>query len=206
MLIQDPLFDLDQMAQEALLAAPWTGAPLGYTADYWTPSEMDAAFSRYQAENGSFGSIPRSHMWHPALTCPPLILTVHELHVYVAAAHCDSEDHDHSAAPLPQQLLYQANCPRCRWHQISPSETAVVEAWHDHAMPGWRDLPTMPATLTKHDAPRQATQRRLGWIQTTYPAEWQFAGAPALTARTGHATRPVAGRSPLGGYDLAVPK
>jgi uncharacterized protein DUF6349 len=199
-LIQDPLFDLDQLARE-------TGAPLAYTTDYWTPAELDAAYARYQAEYGQHGAIPRSHMWHTDATCPPLILDTHELHVYVAAAHCSIDEHDHSDAPLPGQHLYQANCPRCRWHQIDPSCSSVIAAWHDHAMPGWRALPTMPADLTKQgEAPRQASQRRLAWIQDTYPAEWQISGAPVLTARTGHATRPVAGRSPLGGYDLAAPK
>lgn len=111
MLIQDPLFDLDQLARDELLATPWTGAPLGYTADYWTPTEFDAALARYQAEHGRSGSIPRSHMWHTTMTCPPLTLVAHELHVYVAAAHCDLQDHDHSAAPLPQQHLYQGQLP-----------------------------------------------------------------------------------------------
>lgn len=34
---------------------------------------------------------------------------------------------------------------------------------------------------------------------------WTVAGAPIITARTQHATRPVPGRSPYGGYDLAAP-
>lgn len=206
MLIQDPLFDLDELAREALLATPWTGAPLAYTTDYWTPAELTAAFDRYQAEHGHVRSIPRSHMWHTDTTRTPLVLDAHELHVYTAAAHCSFEDHDHSADPLPGQHLHQANCPRCRWHRIDSSERVVVEAWHDHALPGWRALPAMPANLTRHDAPRQADQRRLAWIEDAYPAEWQISGAPILTARNGHANRPVAGRSPLGGYDLAAPK
>ncbi len=52
-----------------------------------------------------------------------------------------------------RQLRYQANCAPCRWHHLAPDSEAVVEAAHDHAMPGWRDLPVMPFTFSKRLSP-----------------------------------------------------
>lgn len=141
MLIQDPLFDMDDLAREALLATPWAGAPLAYTTGYWTPADLTAAFDRYQAEYGHVRSVPRSHMWHTDTTRTPLVLDAHELHVFTAAAHCSFEDHDHSAHPLPGEHLYQANCPRCP--RTSPDTTPHARPISD-ASPGSR-TPTPPS-------------------------------------------------------------
>lgn len=85
---QPMLFDMDQLHREAVAATPWSGAPLAYTTDYWTPEELDAAWERYIAENGNHGCIPGSHMWHHAVTAPggwgvpPLVFEEHEMVVY----------------------------------------------------------------------------------------------------------------------------
>lgn len=189
-------FDIESLIDEATLAAagPWGGAPLFYTAQYHTPAELEEAFERYVLENGRFGCYVESHMWHPAIASRPLSVASHELHVLNASTHCPYDDHDHE--DLTQLGGAQANCPACRWHAIDHDENTVIEAWHDHAMPGWRDLPTLPAGLS---AKRQQT-----WLQENYPPDWQFVGAPVLTLRSPNCTRHVDGRSPFGGYDLCI--
>ena len=95
--------------------------------------------------------------------------------------------------------MYQMICEGCRWHHIATSENAVVEAWHDHALPGWRDLPILPAKIST-----QKQARVLAWLEDTYPPEWVRPGVPIRTHRSQHGTRHVPGRSPLGGYDLTA--
>lgn len=71
-----------------------------------------------------------------------------------------------------------------------------MEAWHDHAMPGWRDLPVVPADVKN--------AKRGAWVQTDYPTDWQVEGAPILTRRGEWGRRHVPLRSPFGGYDIAA--
>ena len=198
MLDQDCLFDLDELRRQEVAETPWHGAPLAYTTDYYPVTELEAAWDRYIAEHGHFGCIPRSHMWHtwnPLFTvCDVNLESGHSLVVLSADTRCDEDDHDHTAAPLPGKLMYQAICEPCQWHRIG-AESEVVIAWHDHAMPGWRDLPAVPAK----------TKNVTAWAQEHYPAQWQFDGAPIVTAREHpSASRAVAGRSPWKGYDIAA--
>lgn len=213
--IQDPLFDLEELTRLAVADTPWTGrCPLGYTAEYYTPSELDAALDRWKAQFGSFGWILLSHMWHPCFASDPLILEAHQLHLYTAHGSCDPRhgaaspgrdeaNHDHTDNPLPGAFMYQTNCPSCRWHHIATGERTVVEAWHDHAFPGWRALPVLPSKLRRGD-PKAAPAIR-EWVERHYPDEWQIPGAPMLTQRVDNGLRPVPGRSPFGGYDIPAP-
>lgn len=201
---QDMLFDTELLARAAAAATAWQGAPLAYTDDYWTPDQLDAAMERYRAQHGNFGCIPRSHMWSRNLCNPPLILPGHELHLFRADVRCSQPDHDHTASPLPNGIREQVNCPNCHWHRIGPR--GLVEAWHDHAMRGWRSLPVLPDQLRdRYDGGHKLAARRLHWVQDNYPAVWQITGAPILTRRDPRGTGSVAQRSPLGGYDLAAP-
>lgn len=199
------LFDLADFEREAVAATPWHGAPLTYTTDYYTPEELRAAFERYRAERGDFGCIPRSHMWHPAYPGQGdrTVTEGHELHIFHADTRCRESDHDHTAAPLPDDLTSQGICPACRWHMIDRSEGAIVEAWHDHAMPGWRELPVLPGKLARFDSPKRIAAVA-AWIAENYPPAWQRLGVPILTERGPYGTRHVPGRSPLGGYDLSA--
>lgn len=195
--------DINELIHEAErdAAPPWTGAPLHFTTAYWTPEELEAAAARWVLEHGWLSSRPRSHTWTQSLTGRPMTVPGHELHVLTADTRPFGREY-----LGPGALLYQANCPECRWHHISDSENAAVEALHDHGMPGWDTLPLMPAQLSEalgHGS-RQATSKAHAWIEEHYPAEWQRPGAPILTARRQGATRHVPGRSPLGGYDLAA--
>jgi len=184
---QDALFDLADLARASVAATPWQGAPLTYTTDYHDPADLDAAFDRYRAEFGEFGCAVTSGMWHRDLFDKTFGVGGHQLVRF--AAHLDGV------------LLHQIICPACCWHAIG-SENEVVEAWHDHAMPGWRELPVLP-TFKGRDERRQKAAA-LAWLAEHYPIEWQFDGAPVITQRSPYGTRHVPGRSPLGGYDFAA--
>lgn len=198
--VQLELFDIEELARREIAGKLWSGAPLAYTTDYYAPGELDAAWVRYQGEHGHAGCIPASHMWHRSMTGPggwglaPLVFGGHQLEIFNALADCDLVDHDHTEAPLPGALMSQAICGPCGWHVIARNENLVVVAWHDHATPGWRDLPVCPAGLKAE--PLEV------WL-ANYPAEWQRPGAPIRTERT-VGSRHVPGRSPWGGYDIAA--
>ena len=133
-------------------------------------------------------------------------LDAHELHMLSADTRCEVAEHDHSAAPLPGDLMYQAICAPCRWHAIDSSENGAVEAWHEHALPGWRALPVLPDKLASalSTQERRSREALTAWISQHYPAEWQRRGAPIRTRRQPNGIRHVPGHSPLGGYDMAV--
>jgi len=199
------LFDLLDFEREAVAATPWQGAPLAYSAEYHDPADLVAAFERFKAERGDFACIPRSHMWHKSaggIEDAPAV-DGHDLHLFHADGWCREADHDHSAAPLPGEGMHQAVCGRCQWHHIAPSWQTVVEALHDHALPGWRALPVVPAKLCRFDS-TQATAALTRWTSEHYPESWQRPGAPIITPRGEHGRRHVPGRSPFGGFDLAA--
>lgn len=194
------LFGAEEQSPETPTAPSWPGAPLAYTTAYHAPDDLDAAFTCYQGEHGIWGSARRSHMWHREFINPfPWLVEGHEIHLFTAQAWCDVPDHT-GCADLPGHRLHQANCPLCRWHHIG-EETEVVEAWHDHALPGWRALPVLPGDLARFQA---APRVILAWMQRTYPPSWLRPGVPILTERHPRGTRALAGRSPLGGYDLCI--
>ena len=149
----------------------------------------------------------REGRWAAAVGATPnlrWVSTATRFVLMLADTRCSEPDHDHAAEPLPDALMYQSICRPCRWHVISDQENEVVEGWHDHAMPGWRDLPVIPGKLAHFDTPRQRAAAQ-EWIARNYPAAWQRDGAPVRTVRRPHATRHVRRRPPMGGYDLAVP-
>ena len=186
-------FDVDDLIRQAQRdrAGEWCGAPLGYTVEYYTPDEFAAAMDRYVLEHGHFGC-RRSGCWSIALTRKDIIAGSHHV------VFLDADAPEGSPG-------YQANCAPCRWHHLG-SDNDVVEAAHDHTMPGWRDLPVMPRSLSKRlsTPTKQSTRAVQAWIEDNYPTEWQVPGAPVLTIRAPMATRHVAGRSPLDGYDLTA--
>ena len=169
------------MRTVTVAATPWEGrCPLRYTTDFYTPAELDAALARWNAQYCNFGSYPFSHMWHPAIASKPLLLEHHQLHLYHADGRCnlhmygtaspgrDQANHDHTQQPLPGSRMSQAICTSCRWHHIDPDESAAVEAWHDHAMPGWRSLPVQNDRRKGLLAPAGALQ---ALIDATDPQE-----------------------------------
>lgn len=204
-------FDIDTLIRQADIDAgpTWAGAPLRYHEEYHSPAELDAAWNRWIFENGNFGCIPYSHMWHRDSHSFETYPTVpgHELSIYWADARCGerfgNRRHTHQPGELPGDGMSQAICAPCEWHHISPDESAVVEAWHDHAIPGWRNLPVVPLEIAKIGQSKKAAERLQTWIEDHYPAVWQQPGHPIITERERFGTRHVPGSSPWKGYDLS---
>lgn len=127
----------------------------------------------------------------------------HNLDLFNVDLRCEPWKHEtaHRDCQRVGDLTYQTICEPCEWHGIGASENDAVETWHDHAIPGWRDLPIVPAHIRDRDRTGLSeTARR--WISDHYPREAQVPGAPIITER-GVGTRHVPGRSPWSGYDLS---
>lgn len=150
-----------------------------------------------------FDSYALSHMWHRAIAGPgDVAVAEHGFDLFTAELRCLSGDHRHGPCACVGDMLYQAVCEPCEWHQITTGENTAVESWHDHAIPGWRDLPIVPARIPISDG-AGLTETARAWILEHYPPSMQFTGAPIISERSSIGTRHVAGRSPWGGYDLS---
>ncbi|MFK3672450.1 DUF6349 family protein [Leifsonia aquatica] len=202
-------FDLDAMIHEMDVAtAPaWDGAPLHFTATYWEPTALDAAWERYIFENGHFNSISASHMWHrPAVPESQLSVGIHTLDRFQADLGHGHRCHgfrrsNQNPCTCVGSGVYMAVCATCCWHAITPDEGTALEQWHDHVMPGWRGLPVAP-TGRRNSQSGKLTRAGRSFLDN-YPTVWSFDGAPILTTRGAFGHRHVPGRSPFGGYDIA---
>ncbi|WP_119697010.1 DUF6349 family protein [Microbacterium halotolerans] len=212
---------LDDLEARDRAAQPYVGAaPLHFTSAYYTPDEFLEARDGWVQRYGhlEWADRPRCRMWTLGITTGWCNASPgHRLCVLQVDLRCECRfpylvDEWERVGPCscPGDLMYQANCPDCRWHTIQPSENAVVQAWHDHAWPGWRDLPVMPFDVRPHGGsmdPAHAMEKRAAakaraWAAEHYPAEWQVPGAPVVTERTWIGSRNVPGYSPWGGFDL----
>ncbi|GAB4097680.1 hypothetical protein GCM10028787_31550 [Brachybacterium horti] len=156
-----------------------------HTSTRWSLEEVLNAYElelkRADLDEGTLGISRRSHMWHVIWRSTPR--GAHPIEVICADLRCD---HHGAGCECIGSLVYRAWCGQCRtWSAVHDSERRAVEEMHDHCWPGWRTLP-------------------LG-ADTDRPEHWTQPGAPILTPRTQHATRPVQSRSPYGGYDLPDP-
>lgn len=192
-------FDFDEFEREDARnnLDSWQGAPLRFTTDYYAPEELDHAFQHWQFLYGNFGSIRRSHMWHRSFASGGVIsFGDHSITTFSADLGPGREQLG------PGDLLYQAICEPCGWHDVDDSENTVVEAWHDHAVPGWRELPVIPEQIRVRNE-KGLTKLARTWIAERYPKHMQVPGAPIITERARPMTRHVGGYSPWGGYDLS---
>lgn len=176
----------------------WTGAPLHFTVGYYAPAQLDAAFEHWCFLNSRFGSIGRSHMWHRF--APTFGDDVEFDGHCVALFSADLAPEREAEGPLGS--LHLAVCEPCQWHTITADENSAVEAWHDHAVPEWWELPVVPAEIRMRNE-KGLTALARQWVQVNYPQHMQVAGAPIITERAGLGTRHVPGYSPWGGYDLS---
>ena len=86
-------------------------------------------------------------------------------------------------------LIYRGACFGCGWHgPAHDRENPAVEDAHDHAWPGWRDLPIVPRC--PYDATSKQRQKWIATIATIYCAHgidlehWGIGGgAPIRTER-----------------------
>lgn len=193
-------FDFTELEREGARGRlhEWDGAPLHFTMEFHPAADLDAAFEHWKFLHGRFGSHGRSHMWHRGVADGfGIQVNEHRIDLF----HADlSPEYD---AAGPRGDLTMALCEHCRWHLISESESEVVEAWHDHALPGWRELPVIPGSIRVRSE-KGLTKQAHAWIAEHYPAHMQIQGAPIITERSTFATRHVPGLSPWGGYDLSA--
>lgn len=196
-------------------------APLTFTRDYFHPDELRAAHRWLCDQEGKkFGSaVGAVHTWNFGITTgwvTPEGTAAHSLCLLTCSLECfgiDGHGFDYAHRreyPLsPEEVdrrptlctcvggdLYQAVCSVCEWHHIGHAEGEAVEAWHDHAFPGWRDLPIAPRGTDD--------KKKAVWAKSVYPPEWQVPAAPILTVRSAHGTRHVPRRSPWGGFDMCA--
>ncbi|MFT4083943.1 MAG: DUF6349 family protein [Nocardioides sp.] len=200
-------FDIEGMIREAEIEAapPWTGAPLHFTIGYYAPGELDAAFAHWQFLNsGVLGAYSRSHMWHRAVAVPGGVqVGDHGFDMFNADLRCLADSHRHGNCECMGDHLYQSVCEPCEWHTVVTGENEAVEAWHDHAIPDWRDLPIVPVHIKVVDSSMRPTKQARDWIEEHYPEHMRFPGAPIITERPTMGHRHVPGRSPWAGYDLS---
>ena len=200
-------FDIEGMIHAAAVEAAheWSGAPLHFTAAYYPPADIDAAFAHWQFLHKLDNSRTQSRMWHRAIAVPcGGDVGDHAFDFFSADLRCEPWKHDepHNDCLCVGELIYMAICEPCGWHFIAGDENSAVEGWHDHAFPGWRDLPIVPARLRDIDKPGLSKAAKK-WIEAHYPKSTQIVGAPIITERTTMGTRHVPGRSPWGGYDIS---
>ncbi|MFC3399344.1 DUF6349 family protein [Microbacterium amylolyticum] len=151
----DLMTAIDQLMIEADLDAlpVWEGLPLHFTSGYIDPDEAMAALRRREEEHlDKRGSLRATHMWFPSATGGRLDLPEHDLFQFTADLRCDfwrhvDQDGNRLACLCVGGLLTMTICTRCRWHHIDSDENIAVEAWHDHAFAGWRELPILPGNL-----------------------------------------------------------
>lgn len=137
------------------------------------------------------------------LTPEPLNLEHHSLTSWSADLRCGHYGQDHRDCACVGDLLYKSVYAVCSWQAITADENTAVEAWHDHAMPGWRDLPTLPSKLRAQMGIRKRTPALEAWFEANYPESFRVSGAPILTDRGGSGMRHVPDYSPYGGFDLS---
>lgn len=200
-------FDIEGMLHDARVeAAPeWTGAPLHFTTAYHSPDDLDAAFEHWQFLHAHDKTHVNSRMWHRSITVPENgQVADHGFVLYTTDLRCEPWKHTdmHEGCACVGELMYQAICEPCEWNGITDSENVAVEMWHDHALPGWRELPIVPSRLRLMDKDKLSKSARQ-WIAEHYPKSMQVLGAPIITERRPYGTRHVPGRSPWGGYDLS---
>lgn len=181
---------------EALMRKPWEGpAPLHFTTEPFTVDELGAAWARYIEENGSFGCIPNSHMWHGVMETRnfgdwnPGVAghSLSELAVDLGCKHYWRE-----RCQCVRGGVTRVQCDECGFLHIGYREEGVVR-WHDAHFPGWRVMPIPP------EGCKDVTK----WALANIPKHWHRPGAPIVTRRGPIGSRSVPGRSPWGGYDIA---
>ncbi|MGW9159287.1 DUF6349 family protein [Microbacterium sp. NPDC055665] len=204
------MYDLLDLLEDITRPAYTGPAPLGFTGRYFTPEQLLEARAELARIRGQWSKDhPTLGAWMLGITtgwCAiapghRLCLLQTDLWCRCRFPYTVAQWEKIGPCSCVGDLLYQANCPDCFWHHISANESGAVIAWRDHAWPGWRDLPTLPAKLRGRAGTRTMTPRLDAWLDANYPPEFRVDGAPILTDRPG---RCVPGYSPYGGYDIAV--
>lgn len=180
---------------------------LGFTADLPEHGVIERAAEAWEAINGIFGMAFKYRGWQiPWFDHYRPIVSGHNIMTYRAYLGCNLVHYRDPDCACVGDYVYRVRCEPCDWvSRPADSTNAVVELWHDHAWPGWRDLPAIPLDLQdRHNTPpSKAWKRSAAWRAENYGPEWDKPGAPVVTERAPIGTRHVEGRSPNEGYDLS---
>lgn len=210
---------IDQLIAEDTIAnlPTWAGAPLGFTSRYYSSAELDSAAERRDQLNALKPWADRiRNGWRSDPCGARGIVGTHTIASYTSDTGCMWDYHQIKEGQRPRLIseripcecigsyLHLTVCDTCELHWISDDWNTVVEAWHDHAFPGWRSLPTLPTKLRGQMGTRKMTPQLEDWLEEHYPPEFRVTGAPILTDRGGSGTRHVPDYSPYGGFDLSV--
>lgn len=207
-MVTDLLDLLEEQQTADRLNAP---APSLFASSARGVQERVAEFKAWCEQHDSFASYRRSHAWLPEITnqigwdystelpprCLPTIL------------HADLSDCAHAGRRCYDigGLVYRGACYGCTWEaDTRATASEAVEDAHDHAWPGWRDLPIVPQPPDRGTSKREIAAMA-AWETTTaalLPQGWLAAGGPIVTTRSPGATRDVPGGSRFGGYDLSA--
>lgn len=188
--------DLLAAIEQANRDAP---APTLYGSPTRGMSARAAEYQTWLAEHGSFGASGRSHAWTVQISCPDTATDRCQPSVLSADLRCNCDRSEECCCV--GALLYRGACRGCEWEgEPRDRENAAAEDACDHAWPGWGAVPLVSPV------PEQRN-KRAAWIARVtglYPASWLEDGGPIRTQRAGAGTRHVPGRTPFGGYDMAV--
>ena len=191
--------DLFAEADAAAAQRKFDEAPSIYDTSARGYAHRLTAIADWTAQYGSFDSNLRSHAWRPAngspdnpdaatARCQPAVLT--------ADLRCHHHREDCSCVG---DLVYRGACLRCEWEgDVRASENAAAEDAHDHAWPGWRELPI----VQRRPENSKARPHWIEQVNDAYPDGWLESGGPIRTARQRYGTRHVPNHTGFGGYDL----
>jgi len=158
------------------------------------------------AEYGSFGFPARSRGWHVAITSPVADAPTDRCQPTLLSADLRCQHYSGGCAYVGE-LYCRGACPRCPYESpVRDRENPAVDDAHDHAWPGWRQLPTVPRAPGRTGNTTNKT-RLAAWadpVSETYPAGWLAAGGPIRTLRDRTGGRHAPHHNGLGGDDLAV--
>ncbi|PPF38356.1 DUF6349 family protein [Pseudoclavibacter sp. AY1H1] len=202
------LFDLADF--EAPAPVPATRVPDGFSLGYFPPAELVEAWEQWTDTHGNMNAYAVSRMWHIDLM-DSLDATEngHALAAFTAELRWCAHGW-HAGCLCVGEIVHRAICEPCSWHAFGSGDD-VIAHWHDHAWPGWRDLPVLPDALRPHGGgvgpgamDKGTAKKARAWLTDAYPPEFQIGGAPMLTHRESPGTRAVPGYSPWGGFDIST--
>jgi len=175
--------------------------------------ERVAEFYAWCKAHDSFASYRRSHAWLPEISNTEYQAFVDHLptRCLPTILRADLCDCNHAGRRCYDVggLVQRGACYGCIWEgPVRDNTSTAVEDAHDHAWPGWRDLPVVsrPPSDDSRGKARQIKLREQ-WkadVDAAYPPGWLESGGPIVTERPANARRDVPGGSRHGGYDLAA--
>ena len=170
----------------------------GYAYRCWA---MDLWTEHY----GHFDSIRASHGWRPPFSTTGYVRDQEYCQAEVLNASLDCDHYDDPCFCVGGRV-HRGACSWCDWEgPTRTNETQAIEDAHDHAWPGWRDLPVLPRWPDEGTGKKKGVDRAHWWAtaRELYPEGWIEQGGPILTRRGVMGTHPIRGHfHPAGGWDI----